>query len=102
MCIFCKIINKEVKAEIVYEDDNVLAFKDIKPKSSVHILVIPKEHISTLNEIDEKNSHLIAKVMESIPKIAKKLKIENGYRIINNCGAAAGQEVFHIHFHLQI
>lgn len=101
MCIFCKIINRELKAEIVYEDDNVLSFKDVRPKSPVHILIVPKEHISSLNEVNEKNSHLIAKVMEAIPKIARKEKIEDGYRIINNCGANAGQEVFHIHFHLQ-
>ncbi len=100
-CLFCKIIKGEIPSKKVYEDDYVYAFWDISPTAPVHILVIPKEHISTLNDIDEKNSSVLCKIYEAIPKIAKEQGIaENGYRVISNCNAAAGQTVFHIHFHL--
>lgn len=99
-CIFCKIIKKEIPSKIVYEDDKVLAFNDLKPIAPVHVLVIPKEHISSANDITTENSDIIGYIFSVIPKIAEKLDLNDGYRIINNCGENGGQSVKHIHFHL--
>ena len=100
-CIFCKIINKEIPSEIVYEDDKVLAFKDINPVAPVHILVIPKKHICCANAITQEDEQLIGHVLYACGKIASGIKeCENGYRIINNCGDDAGQTVKHLHFHI--
>ena len=100
-CIFCKILNKEIPSNIVYENDNILAFKDIAPQAPVHVVIIPKTHISSANEINEGNSKCISEVFKAIPEIAKKLGIEEtGYRIINNCGEDGCQSVKHIHFHM--
>ncbi len=100
-CLFCKIIKGEIPSKKVYEDEYVYAFWDISPTAPVHILVIPKKHISTLNDVDNENSQTIAKIYEAIPKIAKEQGIdENGYRVVSNCNKDAGQTVFHIHFHL--
>jgi len=100
-CIFCNIIKGEIPSEKVYEDDYVYAFKDINPVAPVHVLIVPKTHISSINEITEENSGCISKIYESAAKIAADCGIaEEGYRIISNCGEGAGQTVFHIHFHL--
>ncbi|NLW21965.1 MAG: histidine triad nucleotide-binding protein [Tissierellia bacterium] len=100
-CIFCKIVNKEIPSEIIYEDDKVMAFKDVNPQSPVHVLVIPKEHIESSNDIDDNNSQLIGHIFVTIKELAKELGIdEDGYRIVNNCGSFGGQTVYHIHFHL--
>lgn len=100
-CIFCKIIRGEIPSEKVYEDSNILAFKDINPAAPVHILIIPKEHIKDVQHVMEENKNIIADIFQAINKIAEKLGIENdGFRIINNCGKDAGQEVMHLHFHL--
>jgi histidine triad (HIT) family protein len=100
-CIFCKIIKGEIPSSKVYEDDYVLAFNDINPVAPVHILIIPKTHIVSANEITNENSEYIKKIYEAIPKIAKEAGVfEEGYRIVNNCGENGGQEVKHIHFHL--
>lgn len=99
-CIFCKIANGEIPSNKVYEDDKVVAFYDLEPQAPVHVLVIPKEHIASADEINESNSALVAAVFEAAAKIAKELKLDNGYRIVNNCGECAGQTVKHIHFHL--
>ena len=99
-CIFCKIANGEIPSNKVYEDDKVVAFYDLEPQAPVHVLVIPKEHIASADEINENNSALVAAVFEAAAKIAKELKLDNGYRIVNNCGECAGQTVKHIHFHL--
>ena len=100
-CLFCKIIKGEIPSKKAYEDDYVYAFWDISPTAPVHILVIPKNHISTLNDITEENSLLISKIYEAIPKIAKENNIDkDGYRVVANCNKAAGQTVFHVHFHL--
>ncbi len=100
-CIFCKIINREIPSEIVYEDEDVLAFKDISPAAPVHILVIPKKHISALTELTESDEALIGKIYTVINKVAKEQGIFNsGYRVIVNCGKDGCQEVKHIHFHL--
>ena len=95
-CIFCKIIKGEIPSTKIYEDENVLAFKDINPAAPIHILVVPKQHIENVLEINEEN-----KEIASINKIAKQLGIDqNGFRVITNCGKDAGQEVMHLHFHI--
>jgi len=100
-CIFCKIINGDIPSDKIYEDDKVLAFHDISKEAPVHFLVIPKEHICSINEINEKNSDIISHIFLIINKIVKELGIsETGYRIINNCGKDGGQTVNHIHFHV--
>ncbi len=100
-CLFCKIIKGEIPSKKAYEDENVYAFWDIAPTAPVHILVIPKKHIATLNDVNAENAEVIAKIYEAIPKIAKENGIaEDGYRVVSNCNQAAGQTVFHIHFHL--
>lgn len=100
-CIFCKIINREIPSDIVYEDDEVIAFKDIRPVTPVHILVIPKKHISSLVELTEEDEAVIGKIYTVINKVAKDADIlEKGFRVIVNCGDDGGQEVKHIHFHV--
>lgn len=101
MCIFCKIVNREIPARIVYEDDLVMAFHDINPQAPIHILIIPKEHIPTLNELEEKHKELIGHIFLVAKKIAKDMGVaENGYRVLVNCNQDGGQEVYHIHLHL--
>lgn len=100
-CIFCKIINNEIPSNKIYEDDKVLAFHDINKEAPIHFLVIPKEHIQSVNEINSKNSEIISHIFVIINKIVKDLGIdESGYRIVNNCGKDGGQTVNHIHFHV--
>lgn len=100
-CIFCKIINKEIPSNIVYEDDEILAFEDIHPLAPVHTLVIPKKHIASLKEINEENAEIISKIYLVINKIAEMKNIkEKGYRVVVNCGEEGGQEVQHLHFHI--
>ncbi len=99
-CIFCKIASGEIPSTKVYEDDKLLAFKDLDPQAPVHILVIPKTHIKWAYDVTEENSSVIAHIFEKIPQIAKEQGLENGFRIVNNCGESAGQTVHHIHFHL--
>ena len=100
-CLFCKIIKGEIPSTKVYEDEMVYAFNDIAPQAPHHIVIIPKVHIASANEINEENSKYIAHIFEVIPKFAKELGFdENGYRVINNCGKDGGQTVHHIHFHL--
>ena len=99
-CLFCKIIAGDIPSAKVYEDENVYAFRDIAPQAPVHILVVPKEHICCANAIDENNSYLVAKCFEAIAKIAKAEGLEDGYRVINNCGENGGQTVMHLHFHM--
>ena len=100
-CIFCKIINKEIPSEIIYEDDEIISFKDINPAAPVHVLVIPKKHIEKLTDLTEDDELLIGKIYIAINKVAKKVGVyEDGFRIIANCGKNGGQEVNHIHFHI--
>jgi histidine triad (HIT) family protein len=100
-CLFCKIASKEIPAEIVHEDEEILAFKDINPKAPVHFLFIPKKHIETLNDITENEASLTANILLRIKDTAKKYNIDkSGYRVVFNCNKDAGQEVFHIHAHL--
>ena len=100
-CIFCKIINKEIPSTIVYEDEKIIAFKDINPVTPVHVLVIPKKHITSLIELEDEDKNIIGDIYLVINKIAKELGIaEKGFRVIVNCGEDGGQEVKHLHFHL--
>ena len=99
-CIFCKIIDGAIPSTKVYEDDYVFAMRDINPQAPVHILILPKEHICCAAAIDESNSVYVAKIFEAIAKIAKAEGLDNGYRVINNCGEDGGQTVMHLHYHL--
>ena len=100
-CIFCKIIKGEIPSSKVYEDDEILAFKDINPAAPIHILVIPKKHITSLMDIGESDEKLIGKICKTINKIAKEQEFDKkGFRVIVNCGEDGGQEVGHVHFHL--
>ena len=99
-CLFCKIIAGDIPSTKVYEDDKVYAFNDIDPKAPFHVIVVPKEHIASAAEINSDNSHYIAAIYEAIAKIAKENNLENGFRVVNNCGEDGGQTVGHIHFHL--
>ncbi len=99
-CIFCKIADGSIPSKKVYEDDKMLAFYDIEPAAPVHIVMIPKEHIASADELNEENSAVVAHIFSKAGEIAKSVGLKGGYRIVNNCGPDAGQTVFHIHFHL--
>ena len=100
-CIFCKIIKKEIPSTIVYEDNEIIAFKDIQPAAPIHILVIPKKHIPSLVELQKEDEAVIGKIYIVINQIAQAQGVkEKGYRVIVNCGKDGGQEVGHLHFHL--
>ena len=99
-CLFCKIISGEIPSKKIYEDELTYVFEDIAPTAPIHYLVIPKQHISKLDEITPENSAVIAHIYEVIAKLAKDLDIKDGFRVVSNCGEQAGQSVFHIHFHL--
>lgn len=99
-CLFCKIVAGDIPSTKVYEDELVLAFRDIAPQAPTHILVIPKAHIASVAEISAENSAVVAHIFEVIAKIAKEEGLENGYRVVSNCGADAGQTVHHLHFHI--
>jgi len=100
-CIFCKIASGEIPGDIVYQDDSIIAINDIDPKAPVHILIMPKSHIPSLNELDEGSKDIVAHIFMAAAKIAKAKGIaEKGYRVVNNCGVEGGQSVAHIHFHL--
>lgn len=100
-CLFCKIIKGDIPSTKVYEDEEVYAFKDINPEAPVHILVVPKKHISSINEIEDEDRELIGKIFTLIKKIAKEQGVEqSGYRVVSNCGKDAGQTVMHLHFHI--
>ena len=99
-CIFCMIAEGKIPSSKVYEDETILAFRDINPQTPVHILVIPKEHIASVDEITEENSAVAAHIFETIPKIAKSEGLTNGYRVITNIGEDGAQSVKHMHFHI--
>ena len=99
MCVFCEIIAGNIPSTKVYEDDMILAFKDINPVAPVHVIVVPREHIESANDVNGENSKYVAHIFEKMPEIAKSQGISS-YRIINNCGEDAGQTVKHLHFHL--
>ena len=99
-CLFCRILKGEIPSQKVYEDEWVYAFRDIAPQAPTHVLIIPRAHIAGSDEITPENSAYVAHVFEAIPKIAAAEGLENGYRVITNCGADGCQSVRHLHFHL--
>lgn len=100
-CLFCKLIQREIPTEVVYEDDKCFVFKDINPQAPVHLLIIPKQHIPTLNDLESVDPALIGHLFQIAGKLAKEKGLaEDGYRVNVNCGKNGGQEVFHLHLHL--
>jgi histidine triad (HIT) family protein len=100
-CIFCKIAKHETNSSIVYEDEHIMCFRDTAPQAPVHCLLIPKKHVADLFEIKGKDWQIIGHLMAKVPEMARLLGIEEeGFRLVNNCKAQAGQSVFHLHFHL--
>ncbi|MDD5600745.1 MAG: histidine triad nucleotide-binding protein [Actinomycetota bacterium] len=100
-CLFCKIINKEINSNIVFENDNVLIFKDISPQAPVHLLAVPKKHVSSILEIEKLDSDIIKELMEAMARVALEMGLnKEGFRIVTNTGRGAGQSVDHLHFHI--
>ena len=100
-CLFCKIVNREIPSEIVFENDRILAFRDIEPQAPVHILIIPKKHIITTNDLEDSHKELIGEMMLTAKDLAKEYGIaDEGYRTVFNCNRGGGQAVYHIHLHL--
>ena len=99
-CLFCKIIAGEIPSEKVYEDDEVLAFKDINPMAPVHILIIPKQHIDGADKLNEDNAAVTARIFTVASRLAEEYRLDNGFRIVTNVGSDGGQTVRHLHFHL--
>ena len=99
-CLFCKIAEGQIPSTKVYEDETVLAFRDIAPMAPTHILVIPKCHIASVADITAENSDVVRHIFELIPVIAQKEGLTGGYRVVSNCGSDAGQTVHHLHFHI--
>ena len=99
-CLFCKIVAGEIPSTKVYEDDQILAFRDIAPQAPTHILVVPKAHIADCNGVNVENSAVVAHIFEVIPQIAKAEGLVNGYRVVSNCGDDGCQSVHHLHFHI--
>ncbi len=99
-CLFCKIIAGDIPSSKVYEDETVYAFRDINPQAPTHILVVPKAHLADCNDVTAENSAVIGHIFEVIPQIARAEGLANGYRVVSNCGADAGQTVQHLHFHI--
>ena len=99
-CLFCKIVNGDIPSTKVYEDETVYAFRDIAPQAPTHILVIPKSHIPSVDQINGENSQVVAHIFRVIPQIAAAEGLTGGYRVVSNCGADAGQTVHHLHFHI--
>ena len=99
-CIFCMIANKEIPSMIAYEDDRILCFHDLEPQAPVHVLIIPKKHLTSLDDVTSEDAELLGYIMTKVKDIAKDLGLENGYRLVNNCGEDGMQTVKHLHFHL--
>ena len=99
-CIFCKIAGKEIEAEIVFEDGELLAFKDINPVAPVHLLLIPKKHVPALCDLEESDAAVMGRLHLAARRIAKEMGLEKGFRLVSNCGKDAGQLVGHVHYHL--
>lgn len=99
-CIFCKIANKEIPSKVVYEDERILVFHDLEPQAPVHVLIIPKKHISSLDDVKTEDEELLGYLLSKVKDIARSLELENGYRLVNNCGEDGYQTVKHLHFHL--
>lgn len=99
-CIFCKIVAGEIPADIVHQDEEVIVFRDINPKADVHLLLVPKAHVASLDELTAEHDALIARMLRMLPQLAREQGLDHGYRTIINTGAGGGQEVPHLHIHL--
>ena len=99
-CLFCRIIKGEIPSSKVFENDHIYAFRDINPQMPVHIIVVPKEHMASADEVNEKNSIYVSKIFEAVPQIAEEENLSNGYRVVTNCGEDGCQSVKHLHFHI--
>ena len=99
-CLFCKIVAGEIPADIVHQDDEMVAFRDIRPQAPVHILLIPKKHLASMNDVENDDAGLVGRMMVAAKRIAAEQGVAAGYRLVNNCGGQAGQTVFHLHLHL--
>ncbi len=100
-CLFCKIVSKQIKADIVYEDDRLLAINDINPAAPIHLLIIPKTHVASLNEVGIEDVEMLGHIQLLASRLAQESGIaESGYRLVNNCGEWGGQSIFHLHYHL--
>ncbi len=100
-CLFCKIVAGEIDSDLIYEDEQVIAFKDIKPQAPTHILIVPRKHISTLLDLEEEDNQLVGHIYQVAKELAKREGIaEDGFRVVSNCNEAGGQSVYHIHYHL--
>lgn len=100
-CLFCKFVSGELQADVVFDDDDVMAFRDINPQAPMHVLVVPKQHVATINELTDKNAELVGRMYLAAKQVATEAGYaESGYRTVMNCNADAGQTVFHIHLHV--
>jgi histidine triad (HIT) family protein len=100
-CLFCRIVRRELEADVVFENEDLLAFRDIAPQAPVHVLLVPKRHIPTTNDLREEDARIAAGMLLAAPKIARDQGVDGeGYRIVMNCGESVGQSVFHVHLHL--
>lgn len=100
-CVFCRIVNREIPSEIVYEDEQVMVFRDIEPEAPVHLLAIPKKHVASLNDAGEEDRDILGSIQLAVAEVARRLGFaDEGYRIVSNCGAGAGQVVMHLHYHV--
>jgi histidine triad (HIT) family protein len=99
-CLFCKIVAGEIPSAMVYEDEHCIVFKDLYPKAKVHLLVVPREHVASLKEVDESHDALMAHMLRLLPKLAEEQGLDTGFRTIINTGRGGGQEIFHLHIHL--
>ena len=99
-CLFCRIAQRAVPADIVGEDDALVAFKDINPQAPTHVLVIPREHVASIAEATERHTQMLGRMIQFANRLARQYQLSAGYRLVLNCGAQAGQSVWHIHLHL--
>ncbi|MBA2654260.1 MAG: histidine triad nucleotide-binding protein [Gammaproteobacteria bacterium] len=100
-CLFCKIVSRKIDSNVIFENEEILAFDDIRPQSPCHKLIIPKQHISTLNDLNEENANLVGSMIIVAKQLAEKYEVAtDGYRLVFNCNQKGGQEVYHIHLHL--
>ena len=99
-CLFCKIAAGDIPSDKLYEDDEIVAFRDVNPQAPVHVLIIPRKHLASLNDAEAGDAALLGKLLLTAKRLAGELEVGQGYRVVNNCGASAGQSVFHVHVHL--
>ena len=99
-CLFCKIAAGDIPSDKLYEDDEIVAFRDVNPQAPVHVLIIPRKHLASLNDAEAGDTALLGKLLLTAKRLAGELEVGQGYRVVNNCGASAGQSVFHVHVHL--